>query len=150
MTASGYTLKRVLGLGFGIAIAFGGTVGVGILRLPASLAASLGDSKTILLCWVLGAVYALLGAVAVAELAAMLPEAGGFYVYSRRAFGGGLGFVVGWSDWLNELCAIAYCALTVGTFVGQLFPALATSQKIIALTTVGIFTTVHWVGLRIG
>jgi APA family basic amino acid/polyamine antiporter len=64
-------------------------VGVGILRLPGTLAAALGDSHLIILFWILGGVYALLGAVAVAELAAMLPQAGGFYVYARRAFGNG-------------------------------------------------------------
>src|SRR6202521_1212627 len=80
-------LRRILGLGFGLAMAFGGTVGVGILRLPGTLAAALGDSRLIVLFWILGGAYALLGAVAVAELAAMFPQAGGFYVYARRAFG---------------------------------------------------------------
>ena len=84
-------LRRILGLGFGLAMVFGGTVGVGILRLPGTLAAALGDSRLIVLFWILGGVYALLGAMAVAELAAMLPEAGGFYVYARRAFGNGVG-----------------------------------------------------------
>ena len=68
---------------------FGGTVGVGILRLPGTLAAALGDSRLVILFWVLGGVWALMGATAVAELAAMMPEAGGFYVYARRAFGDG-------------------------------------------------------------
>ena len=90
-------LRRILGLGFGLAMVFGGTVGVGILRLPGTLAAALGDSKLIVFFWILGGVYALLGAVSVAELAAMLPQAGGFYVYARRAFGNGVGFAVGWS-----------------------------------------------------
>ncbi len=83
MTQTGRPLRRILGLGFGLAIAFGGTVGVGILRLPGTLAAALGDARLIVLFWILGGVWALLGAVAVAELAAMLPTAGGFYVYAR-------------------------------------------------------------------
>jgi len=97
-TARTRPLLRILGLGFGLAMAFGGTVGVGILRLPGTVAAALGDSRLIALFWVLGGLYALLGAVAVAELATMFPAAGGFYVYARRAFGNGPGFVVGWSD----------------------------------------------------
>src|SRR6202161_378215 len=84
-------LRRILGLGFGLAMVFGGTVGVGILRLPGTLAAALGDSRLIVLFWILGGLYSLLGAVAVAELAAMMPEAGGVYVYARRAFGTGPG-----------------------------------------------------------
>ena len=65
-------------------------------RFSGELAAALGDSRLIVLFWVLGGIYALLGAMAVAELAAMVPEAGGFYVYARRAFGSGPGFLVGW------------------------------------------------------
>src|ERR1700722_20135041 len=98
---TGRPLTRILGLGVGLAMVFGGTVGVGILRLPGTLAAALGDSRLIVLFWILGGIYSLLGAVAVAELAAMMPEAGGFYVYARRAFGNGPGFVGGGGDWGN-------------------------------------------------
>jgi amino acid transporter len=75
-------------------------VGVGILRLPGTVAAALGDRTLIMVAWDLGGLYALMGAVAVAELAAMIPETGGFRVYARRAFGEGVGFAVGWVDWL--------------------------------------------------
>jgi hypothetical protein len=47
-------LHRILGLGFGLALAFGSAVGVGILRLPGTLAGALGDSRLIVLFWVLG------------------------------------------------------------------------------------------------
>src|SRR5271166_5974290 len=93
-------LKRILGLGFGIAVIFGGTVGVGILRLPGEIAGRLGSAQLVMLIWVLGGVYSLLGAISMAEVGAALPQAGGFYVYSRRAFGPGVGFAVGWADWL--------------------------------------------------
>jgi basic amino acid/polyamine antiporter, APA family len=104
---------------------FGGTVGAGILRLPGTLAAALGDSHAILLFWVLGGFYALLGAVSVAELAAMLPQAGGFYVYARRAFGDGVGFLVGWSDWFNQTASLAYVSMTATAFLGTLWPPAA-------------------------
>ena len=61
------------------------------------VAAALGDRSLIVAFWCLGGLYALMGAVAVAELAAMIPETGGFRVYARRAFGDGVGFVVGWA-----------------------------------------------------
>ena len=143
-------LRRILGLGFGLAMVFGGTVGAGILRLPGTLAAALGDSRLIVLFWVIGGMYALLGAVAVAELAAMLPEAGGFYVYARRAFGNGPGFVVGWSDWVNQVAAISYASLTAAVFVGTLWPAAAAAPRAIAVVVIAIFTLLHWAGLRIG
>src|SRR5580692_4458542 len=142
-------LTRILGIGFGLAMVFGGTVGVGILRLPGTLAAALGDSRLIVLFWMLGGVYALLGAVSVAELAAMMPEAGGFYVYARRAFGNGPGFVVGWSDWVNEVASIAYAALTAAAFSGALWPATAAAPRATAIGIIGIFTALHWAGLRI-
>lgn len=129
---------------------FGGTVGVGILRLPGTLAAALGDSRLVILFWVLGGVWALMGATAVAELAAMMPEAGGFYVYARRAFGDGLGFVVGWGDWLNQAAAIAYAALTAAMFIGTLWPGAADMPRLVAITAIGAFTVLHWFGLRIG
>ncbi|HEY5264390.1 MAG TPA: amino acid permease, partial [Steroidobacteraceae bacterium] len=143
-------LRRILGLGFGLAMVFGGTVGVGILRLPGTLAAALGDSRLIVLFWIVGGLYALLGAVAVAELAAMLPEAGGFYIYARRAFGSGPGFVVGWSDWVNQVTTLAYGPLTAAVFLGALWsPALA-SPRATAIGIIAAFTALHWSGLRIG
>jgi APA family basic amino acid/polyamine antiporter len=143
-------LTRILGLGFGFAMVFGGTVGTGILRLPGTLAAALGDSTLIVLFWIFGGIYALLGAAAVAELAAMLPEAGGFYVYARRAFGNGLGFVVGWSDWINQVAAISYAALTTAVFLGQLWPAAAAAPRAVGIAVIAAFTVLHWLGLRIG
>jgi len=143
-------LTRILGLSFGLAMVFGGTVGVGILRLPGTLAAALGDSRLIVLFWILGGLYSLLGAVAVAELAAMLPEAGGFYVYARRAFGNGTGFVVGWSDWVNQIASLAYGALTAAAFMGTLWPAVAHNPRALAIAIMAGFTLLHWAGLRIG
>ncbi|MGB6356983.1 MAG: amino acid permease [Steroidobacteraceae bacterium] len=150
MVQTARPLTRILGLGFGLAMVFGGTVGVGILRLPGTLAAALGDSRLIVLFWILGGLYSLLGAVAVAELAAMLPEAGGFYIYARRAFGDGPGFVVGWSDWVNQVASLAYGALTAAVFFGKLWPALAVNPRLLAIAVIGVFTALHWAGLRMG
>lgn len=144
------SLSRILGLGFSIALAFGATVGVGILRLPGTVAGALGDVSLIVLVWVVGGIYATLGAVSVAELAAMMPTAGGFYVYARRTFGAGLGFVVGWNDWMLNVLTVAYATLTAADFIGVLFPALAGSGRWIALGVLVLFTALHWLGLRIG
>jgi APA family basic amino acid/polyamine antiporter len=150
MIPTGRPLTRILGLGFGLAIVFGGTVGAGILRLPGTLAAALGNAHLVVLFWILGGAYSLLGAVAVAELAAMMPEAGGFYVYARRAFGNGFGFVVGWTDWINQVAAIAYAALTAAEFLGALWPATALAPRGVAIAIIASFTAMHWIGLRIG
>jgi APA family basic amino acid/polyamine antiporter len=130
-------------------MAFGGTVGVGILRLPSTLAAQLGDAKLIVLFWVLGGLYALLGAMSVAELAAMMPTAGGFYVYARRAFGPGLGFVIGLADWLNEVSALAYAALTGAAFLAELWPQTLIPANLVASVFLLLFTVLHWSGIRL-
>ena len=143
-------LHRILGLGFGLVFAFGNTVGVGILRLPGTLAAALGDSRLIVLFWVLGGLYAVLGAVAVAELAATIPAAGGFYVYARRAFGDRGGFVIGWSDWIVNISALAYVAIAAASFLGALWAPAAANRQVAALSILCVFTGLHWVGLRFG
>src|ERR1700691_656797 len=115
-------LSRILGLGFGVAVIFGGTVGVGILRLPGTIAGQLGSYWLILLVWVIGGGYALLGAISVAELGTAMPQAGGFYVYSKRAFGPAAGFAVGWADWMINCTSIAYAVVAAAEYLAALLP----------------------------
>jgi basic amino acid/polyamine antiporter, APA family len=143
-------LRRILGLGFGLALAFGCTIGVGILRLPGMVAAALGDRTLITVFWALGGLYALMGAVAVAELAAMIPETGGFRVYARRAYGDAVGFAVGWCDWLTNVASLAFASITAATFIGVLWPPATAYPTALALAILGAFTGIHWVGLRLG
>ena len=48
----------------------------------------------------------------------MLPETGGYFVFSRRAFGDAVGFTVGWTDWIGQTSAIAYASIAFGEFLG--------------------------------
>ncbi len=91
-------LKRILGVGDGLAVGVGLVIGVGILRTPGLIAGYLGGPWLILLAWVVGGAMALLSAMVFAEMAAMYPEAGGKFAYARRAFGPIGGFVAGWSE----------------------------------------------------
>ena len=88
-------LRRVLGFAFGLAVIVGSTLGIGILRAPGLVAGQVSNPSLILGLWLVGGLYTLLGAVCLAELGTMLPEAGGYYVYARRAFGDAIGFAVG-------------------------------------------------------
>jgi APA family basic amino acid/polyamine antiporter len=142
-------LSRILGLGFGIAVIFGGTVGVGILRLPGAIAGQLGSFWPIMLVWAGGGCYALLGAMSVAELGTAMPQAGGFYIYSKRAFGVPAGFAVGWADWLNNCAVVAYGAVAAAEYFGVLVPGMAGSQTSVALALVFLFCILHWTGLRL-
>jgi len=143
-------LRRILGLGFGLAFAFGTMVGVGILRLPGMVAASVGSPALIILCWTIGGLYALMGADSVAELATMYPEAGGLRVFSRRAFGDLAGFVSGWIDWLSCTATMAYGAVAAMEFVATLWSPVAQWQRPAAIALLAAFGALHAAGLRLG
>jgi APA family basic amino acid/polyamine antiporter len=149
-TTTARPLRRILGMGFGLALVFGTMVGVGILRLPGAVAQALGDRTLVMIAWGLGGLYALMGAVAVAELAAMIPETGGFRVYARRAFGEGVGFAVGWVDWLTSVASLAYVAVTAVAFFGALWQPVTAFPRAAAVLVLAVFTAIHWIGLRIG
>jgi APA family basic amino acid/polyamine antiporter len=141
-------LLQVLGLGFGLAGAVGGTIGAGILRTPGLVAGPLGQPSWILAAWLLGGLYALLGAVCVAELATSLPQAGGWTVYASRAFGPRAGFLVGWSDWLAHCIGLAWVATTAGEYGQLLWPGLP--PRALAMLVVVLFALIQWRGVRAG
>jgi APA family basic amino acid/polyamine antiporter len=143
------SLKRILGLGFGIAVIFGGTVGVGILRMPGTIAGQLGSFWPIMFVWTAGGCYALLGAVSIAELGTAMPQAGGFYIYSKRAFGPVAGFAVGWADWLNNCAVIAYAAVAAAEYIAALIPGVASRSTSIALGLLVLFCALHWTGIKV-
>lgn len=143
-------LRRILGLGFGLAFAFGTMIGVGILRLPGMVAAAAGTPTLIMACWCIGGLYALMGAVSLSELATMHPEAGGFRVYARHAFGDRAGFVVGWIDWLASVATLAYAAVSAIEFAGTLWPPVTLHESAAAIAVLGAFTAMHSAGLRLG
>jgi APA family basic amino acid/polyamine antiporter len=144
------SLSRILGIGFSVAVIFGGTVGVGILRLPGTIAGEMGSFWPIMLTWLIGGAYALLGAISVAELGTAMPQAGGFYVYSRRAFGPATGFAMGWADWLNNCAVVAFASVAAAEYLATLFPTLLHLQTPVALTLLLAFAALQWNSLRIG
>lgn len=147
-------LLHILGLGFGLAGAVGGTIGAGILRTPGLVATQLPSAPLVLMAWLVGGLYALLGAVCTAELAAALPRAGGWSVYAERAFGRRAGLLVGWTDWLAHAIGLAWVATTVGELAQPLLPAHWGQGPLlikgIALASLGLFTAIQLRGLRAG
>jgi basic amino acid/polyamine antiporter, APA family len=144
------TLLRVLGVGFGLAVTIGGTIGMGILRTPGEVAKQLPTPTLFIGVWILGGVYALLGAISVAELGAMIPRSGGWYVFIHRALGNYPGFIVGWSDWLSTCGTLAVISLVVGEYTAVLVPQLAGRDKAIALLIILMFAALQWRGIRWG
>ncbi len=141
-------LLRILGLGFGIAIIVGGAIGVGILRTPGEVAALLRSPALVVGIWAVGGVYARLGALSVSELGTMLPRAGGFYVYARRAFGDGAGLLVGVSDWLAHSAAAAFVSTVLAEYLAILWPPLAGHERALACAVIAGFALLNWGGLR--
>src|SRR6185503_6920774 len=117
-------LLKILGVGFGLAVIIGNTIGAGIFRTPGTIGQHLPNVSLFLGVWIAGGLYALLGAISLAELGTMLPRSGGQYVFARYALGEYAGFIVGWSDWISTCGATAAVSLVVGQFAGVLFPAL--------------------------
>jgi basic amino acid/polyamine antiporter, APA family len=92
------TLVRRLGLWSSIGIVIGITIGGGIFRTPAGIAARVPDPVMMLSVWIIGGLVVLCGALAFAELAASMPETGGMYVYLREGWGRPYAFLYGWAQ----------------------------------------------------
>jgi len=142
-------LLVVLGVGFGIAVTIGNTIGAGILGTPGSIAAHLQTFGLFMAAWIAGALYAFLGANALSELGTLLPRSGGQYVFVRHGLGDYAGFVVGWSDWLSTCGTTAVVAILVGEYAVGLLPELRT-QQVVALAVIAVLTVVQWIGVRSG
>jgi APA family basic amino acid/polyamine antiporter len=142
-------LQRILGVGFGLAVIVGSTIGVGILRTPGLVAAQLGTAGSILVVWIAGGLYTLLGSVCLTELGTMLPQAGGYYVYARRAFGDGAGFAVGWTDWLTYCAVLGYVSIGLAEFVAVLVPRLTGAVTPVAIAALLAFVVLQWGGIRV-
>jgi len=140
-------LLRVLGVGFGLAVIIGNTIGAGIFRTPGVIAEVLPNVWMFLGVWIVGGLYALLGAISIAELGAMIPRSGGQYVFARYALGEYAGFIVGWSDWISSCGSTAAVAIVVGEFAGALFPALAGKSAPIAASIAIFFALLQWRGI---
>ena len=143
-------LKKTLGYGFGIAIMVGSTIGVGILRTPGAIAGIIDNYWLIIACWILGGIYVLMGVGSYAELATMLPKAGGSYNYVKRAFGEYAGFLTGWFDYITNAIAPAFFCIVISEYSILLFPNLKNQTTTIAIAFLVAFTMLHASGIKNG
>ncbi len=141
-------LQRVLGVAFGVAATVGGTIGVGILRRPGTVAGLLPNETAIFAIWFAGGLYAMLGALCVAELSTMMPRAGGFFVYAERAFGPTAGFAMGWCDWLANAAAVAYGAIAAAELIGSFAPWMHSYDRAVAVSLACGFCALQCLGVR--
>ena len=143
-------LLQVLGVWFGIAAAIGNTIAAGIVRTPGDIAKLLPNPWLFLGVWILGGMYALLGASSLAELGAAIPRSGGQYNFSRRGIGEYAGFLVGWSDWLSTCGTTAAVAIVIGEYSAVLLPFFAGREKTVAVCVLLFFALLQWRGVKWG
>ena len=110
-------LPRRLGLWSSVALVIGITIGSGIFRSPAGIAKLVPSPLLMLGLWVVGGIITLCGALSLGELAAALPETGGFYAYLREGWGRLAAFLFGWSQLvLIRASALGGIAVTFGEY----------------------------------
>jgi APA family basic amino acid/polyamine antiporter len=145
-------LRRELGLFSAALLVVGGIIGSGIFFTPRETAANLPSGGWVLGVWALGGVVALAGALTYAELGAMMPEAGGGYVYVREAFGRLPAFLLGWMTWLMIASgAIAAVAMGFAGYLARFVPidGVGGPMGVATITIVGL-TATNYLGVKPG
>ncbi|MBA3512060.1 APC family permease [Sphingomonas sp.] len=143
-------LLRVLGLAFALAVGVGTVVGGGILRTPAVVFDAVPHAGFALGLWLAVGLHCLLQANVVSELMTALPRAGGLFVPARAAFGEPGGLLVGWTDWLGYIAAVAALSILASDFTVLAVPPLASYVTAIAVGFLAVFIAINWLGVREG
>ncbi len=126
--------QQRLGLFDATMLVAGSMIGSGIFIVSAEIARDVGSSGWLLLVWIVTGIMTIIGALSYAELAAMMPHAGGQYVYLREAYSPLWGFLYGWTLFLViQTGTIAAVAVAFAKFTGVLLPALGADPKAGAL-----------------
>jgi APA family basic amino acid/polyamine antiporter len=136
-------MVRSLGLFSSTALVIGSMIGSGIFIVEADIARGTDSPALYLGAWVVTAVLTMIGALSYGELAAMMPKAGGQYVYLREALGPLWGFLYGWTLFLViQTGTIAAVCVAFGKFLGVFFPTISTTHWLLHIA--------HVPALRIG
>jgi len=145
-------LRRVIGLFGGVALIVGITIGSGIFRTPPTIAGLVPNPLVIMGLWTAFGLISICGALAVAELTSMLPQAGGVYVFLRQAYGDAAAFVFGWLYVLiTTPTTVAALAVVFAEFLLNLL-GLPVGGKVqaIAIGSIIILTAANVLGARVG
>src|SRR5918996_5707400 len=124
--------KRGLGLFDSTMVVVGSMIGSGIFIVSAEMSRYVGSAGWLLVAWALTGALTIVGALSYGELAAMMPRAGGQYVYLREAFSPLWGFLYGWTLFLViQTGTIAAVSVAFGRFLGILWPVIAEDRYIV-------------------
>jgi APA family basic amino acid/polyamine antiporter len=132
-------------------IAIGGSIGSGIFLTPATIARDVGSPWLMVAVWVMGGLITLAGALTFSEAAALLPQAGGQYVFLTRAYGGLVGFLFGWAYFLVvNAGGLGALSVAFATYLGFFVPLGPTETKVVAIIGLLLLTSVNVVGVKAG
>src|ERR1035437_3758084 len=128
------SFKKQLTLFDSIAIVVGSMIGSGIFIVSADIARVVGSPFYLLLTWFITGLLTMIAALSYGELAAMMPKAGGQYVYLKEAYNSLVGFLYGWTLFLViQTGTIAAVAVAFAKFSGVLVPGLGTANVLFTL-----------------
>ncbi len=144
-------LPRKLGLVDATAILIGTVIGSAIFLVPSAVARNLPSAGLILMVWSLTGVLTFFGALAYAELGAMIPATGGQYVYLREAYGPMAGFLSGWASFLvMQSGGIATLAAAFSIYLSYFIPLSPAEGKLASVLLIAVLTIVNYRGVRLG
>ena len=152
---TGIEFRRALGPWSVIALITGSMIGTGIFFFVSEVAIRLPSRTAILSAWIVGAAVASCGALSLAELAAAYPQAGGIYVFLRRAYGPLVGFLYSWAKFLiMRIGTLAILSVAFAGFFADFFGLESGSsawiEKVVAIVIIGILTMINIAGVRAG
>lgn len=150
-------LQKKLGIIDGAVLVFSNVIGVGIFTTPGIVAQSVSTSGAFLTLWLIGGVYALIGAFGYAQLSAKYPKAGGEYIYLKNSFGPLAGFLSGWASFVAGFSgAIAASAVGFGLYLTRIYPQFSgkllglSAESLLAVVLIIGVTIVHMVSVKAG
>ena len=145
-------MRRDVTLFGGISVLAGIMIGSGIFYIGAIVLQRAGMSPGLsLLVWLIGGLVTLLSGICFAELGAMIPKAGGYYVYLREAYGERIAFMCGFGNFcLSNPGSIAALAVAFAAALNSIWTIDPISQKVIAISTVLLLTLINIRGVGIG
>jgi APA family basic amino acid/polyamine antiporter len=145
----GERMPRSVGLLQTIAVSVGVAIGSGIFRVPATVAAQLQAPGPILLCWVLGGIVALCGALTVAELAGALPRSGGIFAYLLESYGPLPAFLFGWTELVViRAAALGAIATIFAEYLGYFVPLSGAQVRYTAALAIVLIGAINYLGVQ--
>jgi basic amino acid/polyamine antiporter, APA family len=142
MTKSSPSFHRSLNLLDATALVMGSMIGSGIFIVSADIARTVGSPGWLLVVWGIAGILTVFAALSYGELAGMMPQAGGIYVYLREAYSPLFGFLYGWTLFLVIQCGtIAAVAMAFGKYFGVLVPWVSDKNVILEIGFIKFNTT---------